>query len=153
MTLYTWGYGNARTLRPLLDICDEYRIDAIADVRRGPGRPPWTWNIRSALEAAGLRYLVMPALSNLGESAEWPEVARHVHWLSAIQDLIWQIDRGHTLCLLCAESSPFTVTGRSRCHRIAVARVVAEEMKRRGCRIEVMHLGRSAQMGLFGVGS
>jgi len=143
-TLWTIGHST-RTLGEFLDLLSEYRIEAIADVRRFPGSRRYPYFASDALAASlpthGIAYQWIPRLggrrkvqpgspntawrnASFQGYADYTATAEFAEGLAELLALA----AGKRTAMMCAEAVWW------RCHRS----IVADALKLRG--IEVIHI-------------
>jgi uncharacterized protein (DUF488 family) len=132
-TLYTIGYEKAR-LADVLATLEAAGVAVLIDVRDRPisRRPGFSKRqLAAAVEAAGMRYLGLPALGTpaegrlAGRRREWPRFWGIVEAKLASAEAELALDEAartaaqQTSCLLCYEADW------RRCHRLRVAEILA----------------------------
>lgn len=143
-TIWTIGHST-RTLEEFLALLAEYRIEAIADVRRFPGsrRHPYFASeaLAATLPAHGIAYRWLPTLggrrkvqpgspNTAWRNASFQGYADHTasaEFAAGLAELL-ELAAGRRTALMCAEALWW------RCHRS----LIADRLKLRG--IEVIHV-------------
>jgi uncharacterized protein (DUF488 family) len=119
-SVYTFGYGNRKSLTPLVDYCKQHGINVLVDVREKPRGWSTIWSksyLQKQLPLNGIEYQSVPALGNTSGKPTWIPSDT----LLAQKELkrLATLTETKTLALMCAELDP------ARCHRVAVGRKLA----------------------------
>jgi uncharacterized protein (DUF488 family) len=134
--VYTLGY-QGRSAEELVALLRERGVERLVDVRQvalSRKRGFSKTSLRERLEDAGLEYLHLPELGNpreLREADPPPEELRrryreHLRGEEAMVEALYLLVQQKSTALMCYERDP------AACHRI----VLAEELERRGARVE-----------------
>lgn len=127
--LFSLGYSGLRGADDLRRRLEDTPVGTIFDVRLQPwGRTPWNGPraTRRLVEAAGCRYVGVPALGNLGYKRGTIEIMD----IDSIERVLTDLREGQSVALLC-------VCAKARdCHRW----VLAEDAVRRQPDLRVVHL-------------
>lgn len=126
--VYTFGYGNRKSLEDLLAFCKEKGITLLVDVRRSPRGWSTIWSkvyLEKKLIDFGVKYLSLTALGNTTGTQQWiPEDLKEAG--EALKYLESLIDN-ETFVLMCSEKDPL------KCHRTEVAETLSKSLN---CQVE-----------------
>lgn len=149
-TVLTIGHST-HTLEEFVEILRSHQIDLVADVRTVPRsrrNPQFNQDtLPHALEAAGIRYIHLPALGGLRHPAAnspnqgwrnssfrgFADYMQTAGFAEAVEGLL-AMAREHRIALMCAEAVPW------RCHRS----LIGDALLVRGARVEdIMGVARA----------
>jgi uncharacterized protein (DUF488 family) len=120
-SILTFGYGNRKEYRELLDYVEQFHVNYVVDVRLKPRAWSRKWygdSLEKLCKSMNIQYISEKSLGNTSNSNHWTPPDENEAEKS-LADISLLIHNGSIL-LLCAEMDS------SKCHRVEVAHKLQE---------------------------